>query len=92
MAKKNHLTSGEYDVPADRSLNFMERAKGIEPSSLGWKPKALPLSYARERSKVYRAGRQPDPLLVGMAGFEPTTSASQTPRATNLRHIPDTAN
>lgn len=25
-----------------------ERAKGIEPSSTGWKPVALPLSYTRE--------------------------------------------
>jgi site-specific DNA recombinase len=27
-------------------------------------------------------------LLVGMAGFEPTTSSSRTKRATKLRHIP----
>ena len=25
----------------------MERVKGIEPSSLGWEPRALPLSYTR---------------------------------------------
>ena len=25
----------------------MERVKGIEPSSSGWKPEALPLSYTR---------------------------------------------
>ena len=30
-------------------FNFrrMERAKGIEPSSSGWEPEALPLSYTR---------------------------------------------
>jgi hypothetical protein len=25
----------------------MERVKGIEPSSSGWEPEALPLSYTR---------------------------------------------
>ena len=25
----------------------VERVKGIEPSSLGWEPRALPLSYTR---------------------------------------------
>src|SRR5690606_7250365 len=33
----------------------VERAKGIEPSSSGWEPEALPLSYARPRSR--RNGR-----------------------------------
>ena len=27
-------------------------------------------------------------LVVGQAGFEPTTSSSRTKRATNLRHCP----
>ena len=27
----------------------MERVKGIEPSSLAWEAKALPLSYTRRR-------------------------------------------
>ena len=27
----------------------LERVKGIEPSSLGWEPRALPLSYTRVR-------------------------------------------
>ncbi len=30
----------------------MERVKGIEPSSFGWEPKALPLSYTREGREV----------------------------------------
>ena len=29
---------------------MMERVKGIEPSSFGWEPKALPLSYTRDAS------------------------------------------
>ena len=33
----------------------MERMKGIEPSSSGWKPEALPLSYIREAAN--RTGR-----------------------------------
>jgi flavin-dependent dehydrogenase len=32
-----------------RDPGGMERVKGIEPSSLGWEPRALPLSYTRGR-------------------------------------------
>ncbi len=32
----------------------MERVKGIEPSSLGWEPRALPLSYTRVISSLAR--------------------------------------
>ena len=35
----------------------MERVKGIEPSSLAWEAKALPLSYTRDRrGKCHGAG------------------------------------
>ncbi len=61
MAKKNHLSSDEYDEGADRGSS-VERAKGIEPSSLAWKARALPLSYARERLKVYSVGQERGPL------------------------------
>ena len=30
----------------------MERVKGIEPSSLAWEAKALPLSYTRDRDST----------------------------------------
>ena len=30
------------------NVTFMERVKGIEPSQLAWKARALPLSYTRE--------------------------------------------
>ena len=36
----------------------MERVKGIEPSSFGWEPKALPLSYTRDASLNTRRCRR----------------------------------
>ena len=32
----------------------MERVKGIEPSSLAWEAKALPLSYTRITARLWR--------------------------------------
>ena len=46
----------------------MERVAGIEPASHAWRARVLPLNYTR---------------LVGVKGLEPSTSASQTRRATN---------
>ena len=57
-----------------------ERVKGIEPSPPAWKAGALPLSYTRESSHCKGS--------VGLVGLEPTTSTSQTSRATKLRHSP----
>jgi hypothetical protein len=57
-----------------------ERVKGIEPSPPAWKAGALPLSYTRELSHCK--------CLVGLVGLEPTTSCSQSTRATKLRHSP----
>jgi hypothetical protein len=56
----------------------VERAAGIEPATLAWKARALPLCNARDRSRS-RVGEQTArvPLggarrsLVGRAGFEP---------------------
>ena len=36
-----------------KTLEDMERAKGIEPSSVAWEATALPLSYARVARQVY---------------------------------------
>ncbi len=36
----------------------VERVKGIEPSSLGWEPRALPLSYTRRECGFYAAPRK----------------------------------
>src|SRR6185503_5045156 len=41
----------------------MERAAGIEPATLAWKARALPLCNARGR---------PEEEMVGRVGFEPT--------------------
>ena len=51
----------------------MERVRGIEPPSPGWKPGALPLSYTR---------------VVGEGRFELPTSCSQSRHAAKLRHSP----
>ena len=37
---------------------ILERVKGIEPSSFGWEPKALPLSYTRSRDSNSRWQRE----------------------------------
>ena len=39
----------------------MERVKGIEPSSLGWEPRALPLSYTRADENPIGEARIPEP-------------------------------
>ena len=46
------------EVP--KTIEKVERVKGIEPSSLAWEAKALPLSYTRHPIATYR----PWPLLV----------------------------
>jgi hypothetical protein len=55
--------------------------KGIEPSQPAWKAGALPLSYTRGDVIVNVYG-------VGLVGFEPTASCSQSRRAAKLRHSP----
>ena len=50
----------------------VERVKGIEPSSLGWEPRALPLSYTRAGDRFYespafpgnRLGRSLCPIMT----------------------------
>ena len=46
---------------------------GIEPTYLAWKASVLPLNYTRG---------------VGVTGFEPATSWSQTRRSTKLSYFP----
>ena len=53
--------------------------RGIRPGGL------LPFLLGRLTSKLA------DVLVVGVAGFEPTTSSSRTKRATKLRHTPRAA-
>ncbi len=49
---------------------------GIEPTHLAWKASVLPLNYTRII------------VLVGVAGFEPATSCSQSMRSTKLSYTP----
>ena len=47
----------------------MERETGIEPASLAWKARVLPLNYSRIRSdKIITVAGLPAHLLVGFAG------------------------
>ena len=75
----------------------MERVKGIEPSSLGWEPRALPLSYARVNadSTQQSTGRQPKyTILVMSLPHSISLSGGQHPRTnTNLpdQHPPTNA-
>ena len=47
----------------------MERETGIEPASLAWKARVLPLNYSRIRSeKIITVAGLPALLLVGFAG------------------------
>ena len=47
---------------ADRSdVKLLEQAKGIEPSSSGWEPEALPLSYACNMMALPALATGPDP-------------------------------
>src|SRR5262245_3364713 len=51
----------------------VERVKGIEPSSLGWEPRALPLSYTRGGVDS-----------TGVARAQPTPAPSSFIRGTSL--------
>src|SRR5689334_21245092 len=44
---------------------LLERVKGIEPSSLGWEPIALPLSYTRAGATMLRAFLRERQLTCG---------------------------
>src|SRR5215207_1053901 len=48
-------------------FSSVERVKGIEPSSLGWEPRALPLSYTRSRRPILcgqPSAQQRDKLML----------------------------
>ena len=57
--------------------NTMERETGIEPVSLAWKAKVLPLNYSRiedcgfEAHGRHHSCRSPKHFVVEEAGFEP---------------------
>ena len=51
-----------------------KRVMGIEPTYLAWKASVLPLNYTR---------------IIGVTGFEPATSWSQTRRSSQAEPHPD---
>ena len=52
-----------------------KRVMGIEPTYLAWKASVLPLNYTR--------------INIGVTGFEPATSWSQTRRSSQAEPHPD---
>src|SRR6185312_8713406 len=55
---------------AEAKLRGLERAKGIEPSSVAWEATALPLSYARARDALSMRSRALGTLLERKAPRE----------------------
>ena len=57
-----------------KHIRFKKRVMGIEPTYPAWKAGVLPLNYTRK---------------VGVTGFEPATSWSQTRRSSQAEPHPD---
>ena len=62
-----------------------KRVMGIEPTYLAWKASVLPLNYTRMKMKDYSLV-----ALIGVTGFEPATSWSQTRRSSQAEPHPVT--
>ncbi len=74
-----------------RQQRRVARPAGLEPATVGLEGRcSIQLSYGRSRH--LRSSRSPrqilTSLLVGVEGFEPPTSCSQSRRATRLRYTP----
>ena len=68
----------------DPVFDIQKRVMGIEPTYLAWKASVLPLNYTRKGSTdsiVYRRN-------IGVTGFEPATSWSQTRRSSQTEPHP----
>ena len=74
-------TTSRTTIWRSNQLNYihhndtLERVKGIEPSRLAWKARALPLSYTRTLKTVF--------FMVEGTGFEPVKS-----QTTDLQSVP----
>ncbi len=75
------LYPAELLTHAFKFLLKRERVMGIEPTCLAWKASVLPLNYTRIISYVFYP-------KIGVTGFEPATSCSQSRRSTKLSHTP----
>ena len=66
-------------------FDIQKRVMGIEPTYLAWKASVLPLNYTRKGStdSVLRPGNG-----IGVTGFEPATSWSQTRRSSQTEPHP----
>ena len=70
--------------PPPSALETLARPAGFEPATLGLEGRcSIRVSYGRP--KRYPAQQ----ILVGVEGFEPPTSCSQSRRATRLRYTPE---
>ena len=60
-------------IQPNNNLKDMERETGIEPASLAWKAKVLPLNYSRIRLSPSQSQVTQSHIfaLVEEAGFEP---------------------
>ena len=63
------VTQARSDKPRKSHCRRLERETGIEPASLAWKARVLPLNYSRSRS--YAPSFFMVCRLVEEAGFEP---------------------
>ena len=85
------LSYGHIIQAADRAClqlspkrQLLKRVMGIEPTYLAWKASVLPLNYTRILMKDYLIH-----IWIGVTGFEPATSWSQTKRSTKLSNTPE---
>ena len=62
---------------------YRKRVMGIEPTYPAWKAGVLPLNYTRTGNAFS--------FLIGVTGFEPATSWSQTRRSSQAEPHPDKA-
>ena len=62
------------------SVHTEKRVMGIEPTYLAWKASVLPLNYTCMKS-IYL-------IIIGVTGFEPATSWSQTRRSSQAEPHP----
>ena len=72
----------------DPAVPPMARPTGIEPVTAGLEGRcSIQLSYGRS-DRIVAFQRMPGHVMVGVEGFEPPTSCSQSRRATRLRYTP----